>query len=179
MFQTIYSGQHTCRNLLKAPQIIMADSNPPDSSILLSFETDKSLDGANGRISNNSNIRFSAVKSETKDDIITNSIADVSRNQSSSTEYDLFPSPDFTMLGSTVGSNQGEALSSSHSFHSDMDLVIDEVDFENMFACPFSWWYNSHERLDWDRLYSIDWIWSAVLSRESDVSRELVVVVSS
>lgn len=34
-----YNGHHTCKNLLRAPQIILNSPNPRDNSILLNFET--------------------------------------------------------------------------------------------------------------------------------------------
>lgn len=58
-----------------------------------------------------------------------------SRNQSPSSNYDRFPPCDFIGLDSMIGSDQGEALSSSRSLHSNIDdLVLDEVDFDDMFS---------------------------------------------
>lgn len=40
-----------------------------------------------------------------------------------------------------IGSDQGEALSSSRSLHSNIDdLVLDEVDFDDMFSWPRLWY---------------------------------------
>lgn len=38
-YKVTYSGQHSCKNVLSVPQIILDSSNPKDSSIFLSFET--------------------------------------------------------------------------------------------------------------------------------------------
>ncbi|OWM81615.1 WRKY DNA-binding transcription factor 70-like [Punica granatum] len=139
LYQTIYHGQHTCQNLLKAPQIILADSSPRDSSILLSFKTEKSPNDTSARTDSNKNIALSyspfptlAMKREGNEVIATNCM-NASHNQSSSSEYDGFPSPDFTVFGS----DQGEALSSSRSFDHNTDLMMDGVDFEDVFDCPF------------------------------------------
>lgn len=61
-----------------------------------------------------------------------------SSNQSYSSEYEGFPSPDLTVLESGIGSDQGEALSSSCNFDDSMGLMFDGIDFEDMLDRHFS-----------------------------------------
>lgn len=140
VFRTTYHGQHTCRNLLKAPQIILTRSSPLDSN-LLTFKTDNCIEPPGH---GNSNIGFSCsqapsstVKSVAKEGILTN-FGNGFGNPSSSSEYEYFPSPDFTVFGSTISSSHGETLCSSYTFDHGMDLMMDGVDFQNMLARHFS-----------------------------------------
>lgn len=79
----------------------------------------------------------SAMKFKAREDIVTNYVNEFC-NQPSSSEYEGFPSPDFALLKSAMGSDQGEVLSSSDSFDDNMDLMIDGIEFEDMLTHHFS-----------------------------------------
>ncbi|KAK4796323.1 hypothetical protein SAY86_028649 [Trapa natans] len=132
MYQTTYYGHHTCRNPVKAPQIILDESNPSDSSIILCFRAEKSpvTTAASGNGTHATNIPFSQPQ------VTPPNYAKLERTKedSVSSEYGCFPTPNLTMFSSVTGSDQGEELSSDHSFHGDMDFVIDGIDFGDVLA---------------------------------------------
>uniref|UniRef100_A0A5B6YQB1 Putative WRKY transcription factor 70 n=1 Tax=Davidia involucrata TaxID=16924 RepID=A0A5B6YQB1_DAVIN len=142
MYRTIYNGDHTCKNLLKAPQIILdSTTTPRGSSILLSF-------GSNNKPNDNPFFpSFPLIKQECKDDQNIPSL--MYHNQSSSSDYLM--SPDLTAFESSgpmtvlsSGSDHGDVISSgvyscTASTHSlEMDLMVGPVDgFDDMFQFEF------------------------------------------
>ncbi|KAK4803279.1 hypothetical protein SAY86_001482 [Trapa natans] len=140
VFRTIYTGKHTCRSLLKPSHIILAHPRVPgDTSILLNFETGQSTDNSsNTTTATRARIRGGKTR-EAREEAIANYV-NVSCNNlwSSSSEYEGFPSPDYTLLESAIGSDQGDVLSSNQSLEVNMDLSIDGFDFEEMLAHTFS-----------------------------------------
>lgn len=143
--RTTYHGRHTCKNVLKQPQIILdTAATERDSSIFLSF--DQSIKSNNSNRLNNDSFMavFPLTKQDTKGDVhegLLNVVA------SSSCDYFLSP-PDVSLTGplSSAGSDHGDVMSSgvyscTASTHDDslgMDLVVGSVDdFDDVLQFEF------------------------------------------
>ncbi|KAK6943276.1 WRKY domain [Dillenia turbinata] len=126
MFRTTYCGYHTCKNLLKAPQILLG-SNPRDSAILLSFETHDQQHHDSTNIFASASIK----QEESRDEEIPG--PDRTHNHPSP---DHFMSPDLTTFESSgpatstfSGSDRGDVISEVYSctdstHNLDMDLAF-------------------------------------------------------
>lgn len=128
IYRIIYHGDHTCKNLLKAPQIILDCPSPSrDSSILLSFKTNNDSNNGGGGLplSSASCRSLPSVKHETKEEIIT------SHTQQSMTMYQNYPSSDSFnyyppwLTEPNLGTDQGadDVHSISYCSFGDSDLV--------------------------------------------------------
>nr|WGV38231.1 WRKY [Loropetalum chinense var. rubrum]WGV38232.1 WRKY [Loropetalum chinense var. rubrum] len=139
-FRITYNGHHTCKNMLKSPQIIL-DSNPGDSSILLSFQTNTSA--AAEKQDNHLFPPFALIKQEYKDDIASDD-HDMTHNHPSSSSSDYLLSPDLmtfdsseprTGISSTLGSDYGDVISGINSCSaSTHSLDIGQFDFDDFIA---------------------------------------------
>ncbi|PON60527.1 WRKY domain containing protein [Parasponia andersonii] len=95
MYRTTYYGDHTCRNLLKAPELVLDCTSPTqDSSILLSFN-DANLNLASKQASHPFFSSFQSLKQEFKDD---NPIITSHNYQTSSSNYIVSPDHHLTAL---------------------------------------------------------------------------------
>ncbi|PSS32757.1 WRKY transcription factor 70 [Actinidia chinensis var. chinensis] len=136
MYRTTYHGHHTCKNLLKASQIIL-DSNPRDSSFLLSFGTENTSTKSHEPYFQ----PFPCIKQEYRDEKPC-----LNHIQSSSDDY--FVPPDLTVFescGPLTGSDHdhGDVISSgvysctASTTSLDMDMVVGAVDFCDVFEFEF------------------------------------------
>ncbi|KAK6279656.1 hypothetical protein POUND7_019923 [Theobroma cacao] len=115
-YGTTYYGHHTCKNLLKASQLIL-DSTSKDSSILLSFANTNKQD-------NSMFSAFPPVKQESKEDMPS----DITYNLSTSSP-DYLLSPDH--LTTFESSAQMTVLSAAD--HADViSGVVDSVDLDDL-----------------------------------------------
>ncbi|XP_030456120.1 probable WRKY transcription factor 70 [Syzygium oleosum] len=133
VYRTIYQGHHTCESLiLKSPPLILDSPSPGDSSILVSFNTSLTSKQDNNHPFSSST--FSSVKHEQKllgDDDLTprhgchDGNSNSNNNRSTSSNYYAV----FESAGeiSALSSDQGDVMSSSHSF----DLIV-ESDFDDL-----------------------------------------------
>lgn len=130
MYRTTYHGHHTCRNLLKSPQIIL-DPTAKDSSFLLSFVTNDPTHKPDGPI-------FPIIKQESKEGVQNL----VSQTQSPPSNYLM--SPDLTTFDSygpmlSSGSDHGDVISSgmyscttsTRSFEMD-DMMLESGGFDDL-----------------------------------------------
>ncbi|GFY83864.1 hypothetical protein Acr_03g0006380 [Actinidia rufa] len=135
-YRTTYHGHHTCKNLLKASQIIV-DSNPRDNSFLLSFGTDNTSTKSHEPYFQ----PFPCIKQEYRDEKPC-----LNHIQSSSDDY--FVPPDLTVFescGPLTGSDHdhGDVISSgvysctASTTSLDMDMVVGAVDFGDVFEFEF------------------------------------------
>lgn len=142
--RTTYHGRHTCKNLLRPPQIILDTTAPRDSSFFLSFDQSIKPNSNNNDSRRNNNSFTAAVfpltKQDTKEDVVQG-LLNVS---SSSCDYFLSP-PDLTGPLSSAGSDHGDVISSgvyscTASTHDSlgMDLVVGSVDdFDDVLQFEF------------------------------------------
>lgn len=143
--RTTYHGRHTCKNLLKPPQIILdTTATERDSSVLLSFDQSIKPNNSNSNRLNNTD-SFVAVFPLTKQEDLHEGLLNVV--SSSSCDYFLSP-PDVSLACplSSAGSDHGDVLSSgvyscTASTHDDslgMDLVVGSVDdFDDVLQFEF------------------------------------------
>lgn len=139
LYRTIYQGQHTCKNLiLKSPSLILDSPSPGDSSILVSFNTSlppKQDDNNNSSSNPFSSSTFPSVKHEPKlpgeddlkprgggggcqdDESYYNNNNNNNHQSESSDYYAVFESAGEI---SALSSDQGDVMSSSHSF----DMIV-------------------------------------------------------
>lgn len=139
-YRTIYQGHHTCKNLiLKSPPLILDSPSPGDSSILVSFNT--GLPPKQDSSNPFSSSAFSSVKHEQKlpsDDDLTprggcqdatsnSNNNNNGNNQSTSSDYYAV----FESAGeiSALSSDQGDVMSSSHSFDMIVGSEFDILDY--------------------------------------------------
>ncbi|XAR55730.1 hypothetical protein NMG60_11035914 [Bertholletia excelsa] len=137
MYRTTYYGQHTCKNLLKPPQIIIDSSPPKDSAFILSFSGNPNTKSQDPIFPS-----FPLVKEETKEDC-----KPILNNESQSSPLDYLLSPELTAYDScgpmtvlSSGSDHGDVISSgvyscTASTHSagldDIDIVVGTVGFDD------------------------------------------------
>ncbi|KAK6943358.1 WRKY domain [Dillenia turbinata] len=130
MFRTTYSGYHTCKNLLKAPQIIL-DSDPRDSATLLSFDTNDQQHHDSTGIFASLRSTSTSIKHESRDEEIPGPYPTHNHRSSDylvSPELTTFESSGpatSTLSGSDRGDVMSEVYSCTASTHSmDMDLAF-------------------------------------------------------
>ncbi|XP_043725857.1 probable WRKY transcription factor 70 [Telopea speciosissima] len=151
MYRTTYIGQHTCRDVLKAPQFVM-DGIPRDA-FLFSFDssniTTTKQDLTHG-FSPLPSIKAEYNPEEATTPLTATTTTTIDHhyptahdNQSSSDEYFLLPDLkplDSSILPSTPGSDYGDVsgvyscTTSSHSsFDMDINSILGCVDFDDVF----------------------------------------------
>ncbi|XVF65954.1 hypothetical protein PTKIN_Ptkin09bG0292400 [Pterospermum kingtungense] len=106
-YRTIYFGHHTCKNLLKASQLIL-NSTSNGSSILLSFANNNNNNNLTNKHDDDIPFfnSFQSVKQESNEE---NMPSDITYNPSSSSEYLL--SPELTTFDSSVLSADHDVIS--------------------------------------------------------------------
>ena len=129
-YRSTYIGHHTCRNILKVPELFLDSSPASDSSVLLSFD--------NSTITNKEDNPFftsfqSSIKQEYKEEIPSDH-DDIAHIQSSSSDY--LVSPDRTVafeslghvsvLSSTLDSDNGDVISGDMMGSFNDDFLIDD-----------------------------------------------------
>ncbi|XP_059642336.1 WRKY DNA-binding transcription factor 70-like [Cornus florida] len=134
MYRTTYSGHHTCKNLLKPPQIIL-DSTIRDTSILVSFGSN---DNHNTKPNDSIFTSFPLIKQERTS--IKEEMSSLNHNQSPPSDHYLLSS-DLTTLessgpmpGLSSASDLGDVYSCTASYHSlDIDMNnLESVNFDDI-----------------------------------------------
>ncbi|EXB74394.1 putative WRKY transcription factor 70 [Morus notabilis] len=112
IFRTTYCGHHTCRNLLRAPELVFDSTSPnQDSSLLLSFKDSNNLNNLTPQQAHHFFSSLTSVKHEEFKDIepACNSSVTVAgqKNQSSSSDYivssDQYHDDDLTAFDQSPG----------------------------------------------------------------------------
>nr|XP_043637710.1 probable WRKY transcription factor 70 [Erigeron canadensis] len=106
-YKTTYIGEHTCKNLLRAPEIILDLPDPRETSVLLSFDT-KGFVGKKQVIPN-----FSSIKLEPKEQFP--SIGNVKHHDPFSYNKDPSCDPNTTYV-SQIPLNLGDISSEGYSY---------------------------------------------------------------
>ncbi|XP_042501212.1 probable WRKY transcription factor 70 [Macadamia integrifolia] len=139
MYRTTYIGQHTCRDVLKAPQFVMDDI--PKEAFLFTFESTNTTTTTKEDLNSGfPSVPLSSIKAEFKEEpgLTTDDHPMAHDNQSSSDNYFLLPdlkpldsSGPTSVLPSTPGSDYGDVsgvYSCTTSSHSSFDMGMDSID---------------------------------------------------
>lgn len=126
LYRSTYFGRHTCKNLLKASQLLMDSSSSKDQSSMISF-------GNNTHITDKQNYPYffsfsSSVKQENKDEY--------NKNPSSASDHHhyLLPHQDYDQLRTLLSSEHGDVISGGNSSCSSLEMeakVVESVEFDD------------------------------------------------
>ncbi|OVA13711.1 DNA-binding WRKY [Macleaya cordata] len=129
MYRTTYIGQHTCKDTLKAPQLIL-DSSPTDTCVL-NFQSNYTP---------KQDFPFPLMKQEIKGELANND-----KDSAQSSDFLVWPDlPAFdssgptSMWASTSGSDHGDVNSGVYSCTTsdesfDMGIIVGDVNFDEVY----------------------------------------------